>query len=155
MKALIVIMMALVITGCSAGSSSASRKGCNDWLFGGPGPDITMVDVNNVSLKGIEEDVCNRLELYPGAKLKYEILIVDNVSEVRQFLMDTYELRYMEVKGITACYSMMYDTIVLPKRCPINVIRHEIGHAIIADYFGMPVPRWLHEQIAERAEGAR
>jgi len=51
-----------------------------------------------------------------------------------------------------AFYSSVENLIVIPRECEIRILRHEVGHAVVQAYFKEPIPVWLHETLAQKAE---
>jgi hypothetical protein len=100
--------------------------------------------VNPVAL---EREVSNTLKLYPS-KTTYRILIVPDLEAVRA----EHTRIYGHPTQSPAFYSIRENLIVIPRQCELNVLRHEVGHAVVEAYFKAPVPVWLHEELAQRAE---
>jgi hypothetical protein len=106
------------------------------------------VNPASVDFPALEEEVKADIELYP-ARLEYAVQIVANVAAVRKLFN---EKSGRKSRGVQAFYLSREKLIVLPRATTIEIIRHEVGHAIVDAYFKMPVPRWLHETIAREAE---
>jgi len=95
----------------------------------------------------LDRDVRCRLQLYPS-RSDYRILIVPDRATVAA----EHTKIYGSPTRAPAFYSSIKNLIVIPRGCRIRVLRHEIGHAVVEAYFQAPVPRWLHEQLARKAE---
>jgi hypothetical protein len=95
----------------------------------------------------VEREVSNTLKLYPS-QTTYRILIVPDIQSVR----DEHIRIYGQPTQAPAFYSSRENLIVIPRECELNVLRHEVGHAVVEAYFEAPVPIWLHEELAQRAE---
>jgi len=101
-----------------------------------------------INMDEIDADVQKALQLYP-ATTDYRVLIVPDAEAV--------EAEHIRIYGVEcnrpAFYSIREDLIVVPRDCTLQMIYHEAGHAVVEAYFKAPVPRWLHERLAQRAEG--
>lgn len=95
----------------------------------------------------VEKDVSRTLQLYPS-RTNYRILIVPD----RQAVAAEHQRIYGKPTSAPAFYSPMENLIVIPRECEVRVLRHEVGHAVVEAYFKAPVPRWLHEKLARKAE---
>jgi len=118
------VLIALMVAGCTAARSGGV-----------------------VSPSAIDAEVRHTLRLYP-ATTTYRILIVPDVSAVKA----EHERIYGKPTQAPAFYSIRENLVVLPRDCHLNMWRHEVGHAVVQAYFKEPVPVWLHEEIAQRAE---
>lgn len=101
-----------------------------------------------VSPSAIDAHVRTRLQLYPATST-YRILIVPDDAAVKAEHVRIYG-RHTKAP---AFYSINENLVVLPRGCDLRVWRHEVGHAVVEAYFQAPVPRWLHERLAQTAEG--
>jgi len=95
----------------------------------------------------LERDVSKTLQLFPS-QTDYRILIVPD----REAVASEHKRIYGRSTKAPAFYSSVENLIVIPMECEIRVLRHEVGHAVVAAYFTAPVPRWLHEKLAQKAE---
>lgn len=95
----------------------------------------------------IEQHAIHRLELHP-TDLSYNILIVPDAKAVSA----EHEKIYKQPTSALAFYSYQENLIVVPRQCRIEVLRHEVGHAVVAAYFKQPLPRWLKERLAAKCE---
>ena len=97
----------------------------------------------------IEKSIQKRLQLYP-VELSYSIMTTSGEGAVGY--------AHEQMKGSPTSCNAFYDTasdlIVVPLDADEKILKHEIGHAIVDHYFKVPVPRWLHETLAECAEEA-
>jgi len=123
----IVFIGALVLSGCAASTPASS-----DWW------------VNPVV---VERDVSKTLQLYPSGT-NYSILIVPN----KEMVVAEHTRIYGVPTKAPAFYSSRENLVVVPRECELRVLKHEVGHALVEAYFKAPVPRWLHEELAQRAE---
>jgi len=57
-----------------------------------------------------------------------------------------------EFKEGEARYDFATDTIYLPKEATKGMLYHELTHAILCDYFIVPIPRTIHESLAGYVE---
>jgi|GEM_PF-1362205 len=127
MKVISTVLLALMVAGCAV-----SRIGV-------------------VSPAAIDAEVRHTLKLYP-APSTYRILIVPDDAAVKA---EHYRIYGKSTKAL-AFYSIREDLVVLPMDCHLDLLRvwrHEVGHAVAEAYFKMPLPRWLHQEIAWAAEG--
>ncbi len=113
-------------------------------VAGAPPP----VEINPAQL---DCEVQETLRLYPP-ETTYRILVVPELEDV--------EAEHIRIYGkgcnAPAFYSKRENLVVVPRECVIHIhrlLRHEIGHAVVEAYFKSPVPGWLHEELAQRAEG--
>lgn len=95
----------------------------------------------------MEREVSNTLQLYP-TKTDYRILIVPDLAAVRA----EHTRIYGQPTNAPGFYSETENLIVIFRECELRILKHEIGHAVVQAYFKEPVPRWLHEELAQRAE---
>jgi len=95
----------------------------------------------------MDGEVRRCLQLYPS-RSDYRILIVPDRAAVAAEHTSIYG---HPIKA-PAFYSIRRNLIVIPRGCRIRILRHEIGHAVVEAYFRDPVPRWLHEELAQKAE---
>jgi len=122
------VLIALMVAGCTAARSGGV-----------------------VSPSAIDAEVRHTLRLYP-ATTTYRILIVPDDAAVKA---EHYRIYGKSTKAL-AFYSIREDLVVLPMDCHLDLLRvwrHEVGHAVAEAYFKMPLPRWLHQEIAWAAEG--
>ncbi|SCY54291.1 hypothetical protein [Desulfoluna spongiiphila] len=123
MKYLMIFICVLSFTGCASTS---------EWK------------VNTVAM---EREVSKTLQLYPS-QTDYRILIVPD----RKAVTMEHKRIYGRETDAPAFYSSVKNLIVIPRECEIRILRHEIGHAVVRAYFKAPVPSWLHEELARKAE---
>ena len=123
MKYLMVFTCVLSIMGCTSTS---------EWK------------VNTVEL---EREVSNTLQLYPS-QTDYSILIVPD----REAVSKEHNRIFGRPTKVPAFYAAVENLIVIPMECEIRILRHEIGHAVVRAYFNEPIPSWLHEELARKAE---
>lgn len=123
MKYLMILMCAMTLMGCASSS---------EWR------------VNTVM---VEREVSKTLQLFP-ANTKYRVLIVPD----RAAVAEEYARIYGEPTQAPAFYSSRENLIVIPRECELNILRHEMGHAVVQAYFKAPIPGWLHEELAQRSE---
>jgi hypothetical protein len=123
MKNILVFLSALTLVACASSS---------EWR------------VNTVA---VEREVSKTLQLFPS-QTNYRILIVPDTEAVAA----EYTRIYGRSTEAPAFYSSRENLIVIPRECELNIIRHEIGHAVVEAYFKAPIPGWLHEELAQRAE---
>ena len=128
MKLLIIISIAL-LSGCASLSGQ-------------------YVNPASVDFRVLEAEVANDIKLHP-ANLSYTVQVVADEAAVRRVWL---EKTGHPAHGARAFYLSREKLMVFPRATTVEIIRHEIGHAIVDAYFKMPVPRGLHEKIAEEAE---
>ncbi|WP_300667170.1 hypothetical protein [Desulfoluna sp.] len=100
-----------------------------------------------VDTQEVEREVSKTLQLFPS-QTNYRILIVPDTVAVAA----EYTRIYGGSTQAPAFYSSIENLIVIPRECELNILRHEIGHAVVQAYFKAPIPTWLHEELAQRAE---
>lgn len=96
----------------------------------------------------LEREVSKTLQLFPS-RTNYKILIVPDQEAVAA----EHKRIYGKPTPAPAFYAPVENLIVIPRECEVRVLRHELGHAVVEAYFKAPVPRWLHEKLAQHAEG--
>ncbi|VVS92871.1 hypothetical protein [Desulfoluna spongiiphila] len=95
----------------------------------------------------VEHEVSKTLQLYPS-QTDYSILIVPD----RKAVAMEHKRIYGRTTEAPAFYSSVKNLIVIPRECDIRILRHEVGHAVVRAYFKQPIPGWLHEKLAQKAE---
>lgn len=95
----------------------------------------------------VERDVSKTLQLYPS-QTDYSILIVPD----REAVSKEHNRIFGRPTNVPAFYAAVENLIVIPMECEIRILRHEIGHAVVRAYFNEPIPSWLHEELARKAE---
>lgn len=100
--------------------------------------------INTVAM---EREVSNTLQLFP-TKTDYRILIVPDMAAVSA----EHSRIFGKPTNAPGFYAISENIIVIYRECEVRILRHEVGHAVVEAYFKEPVPTWLHEELAQRAE---
>lgn len=81
--------------------------------------------------------------------LHFIVLLLDTKKEV----LESYKKMYGNESGYIAFYSVGKNTVYVSiENTELKIIAHEIGHAIIENYFEVSPPRKIHEVLAQFAE---
>lgn len=128
------------LDGCASGSRSAllatphicdNDRGCIDKKL----RFISKTTRNNFGISDFEGDAT--------------LVMLDESLEIQRLYLE----KYGENKEITAFYDIPSKTIFMPsKGCSYSLLKHEISHAIINQYFEGKVTREIDEVLAKFAE---
>lgn len=110
---------------------------------------ITVEDEVLAKLDTIIEKAETVLEMFP-ADLHINFVLLPSRNEVSSMYFDKYEKKVSHI----AYYSLQEDTIYISvKDAKLRIIAHEIGHAIVDQYFKVnPPPYKIHELLAQFTE---
>lgn len=88
------------------------------------------------------------LDMHP-ARLSFRIVILDTEKDVD----DTYKKLYGNSSGFISFYSVGKNTVYIAvENTSLKILSHEIGHAVVENYFDVSPPRRIHEVLAQFAE---
>jgi len=88
------------------------------------------------------------LDMFP-AKLHVDILLCDRPKGVQ----DIYRQRYNRACDYTAFISLGRQEVVLAlSELSVKMLSHELGHAVVEQYFTERPPYHIHEMLAQYVE---
>lgn len=131
-------------------------RACNDELDLGRKLDrqiqkrniVTVEDEVLAKLDTIMEKVEVVLDMFP-ANLRINVVLLASAGDVSRVFAQKYGKRANHI----AYYSLSEDTIyVSVENARLEVIAHEMGHAIVDHYFTERPPYNIHELMAQFAE---
>jgi hypothetical protein len=118
----------------------------NSWLQ--TKKNLTVTDEVRSKLDLIVEKVETVLEMFP-ARLILTVRVYDTPSGVQQAYLE----RYHRSVDYIAFFSPTEDTLfVNVKKLNLQVIAHELGHAVVDNYFNVSPSVKIHELLAQFAE---
>ena len=115
--------------------------------------------IRNKNIVTIEDEVLSKLDtimekaevvldMFPK-NLKIQVVLLATADDVSQVFARKYKKRAQHI----AFYSLSEDTIYISvEDSRLEVIAHEIGHAIVDHYFSERPPYNIHELMAQFAE---
>lgn len=88
------------------------------------------------------------LDMNP-ANFRFQIVILDTAKEVT----DIYKKLYGVETDFLAFYSVGKNSVYVSlENTNLKILSHELGHAVIENYFEVSPPRKIHEVLAQFAE---
>lgn len=109
---------------------------------------VTVEDEVIAKLDILVEKVETVLEMFP-ARLHMKLVLLP----ARQDVAAIYRQRYQKKANHIAYYSLSENTIYISvSDAKLPVVAHEIGHAVVDQYFQVRPPYDIHELMAEYVE---
>ncbi len=106
---------------------------------------VTTEDETIAKIDTIIEKAMVVLDMYPN-KMHIKVVVVPNKKAIAQI----YQQKYGKRVGFVAYYSLGEDTIyVSADHGNLEVVSHEIGHAIVDHFFEVRPPYNIHEMMAQ------
>jgi hypothetical protein len=118
-------------------------------LAGSPEQIGKFQDRIGIPLNDVFEKAEVALDLFPQPLQKVNVLLYDDYVKVQQVYHDRYKKSFDGIAFISL--GRMEIVISIPDT-NLHVFAHEIGHAIVEQYFKPRPPYVLHELIAQYCE---
>jgi hypothetical protein len=102
-----------------------------------------------IPLDDIFEKAEVALDIFPQPLQKINVLLCDDYVEVRKVYKERYQ---KDFDGIAFISLGRMEIVISIPDTNLNVFAHEVGHAIVEQYFKPRPPYILHELMAQYCE---